>query len=105
VSCITALEIAVGPLVIRYSLFVVRHSHAPWSLVRPASLDLPQRRLDPRRVERKIADAFAGGVGEGIGNGGDRGPCEPSPEPSGRSFGRLISSISTFGASGMVRIG
>src|SRR5262249_34464143 len=33
------------------------------------------------------------------------GPCEPSPEPSGRSFGRLISSISTFGTSGMVRIG
>src|SRR5262249_634697 len=33
------------------------------------------------------------------------GPCEPSPAPSGRSFGRLISSTSTFGASGMVRIG
>src|SRR5215831_11951815 len=33
------------------------------------------------------------------------GPCEPSPAPSGRSFERLINSTSTFGASGMVRIG
>src|SRR4029079_16099465 len=62
-----------GPFVIRYPLFVVGHSYAPWSRVRPASLDLSQRRLDPRRVERKIADTFASGVGEGIGNGGDRG--------------------------------
>ena len=68
-----AARLRLEPLFIRCSLFVVRHSHAPWSLVRPASLDLSQRRLDPRRVERKVADTLAGGVGEGIGNGGDRG--------------------------------
>src|SRR5262249_4321757 len=33
------------------------------------------------------------------------GPCEDSPAPSGRSSGRLISSTSTLGTSGMVRIG
>src|SRR5262249_33555745 len=33
------------------------------------------------------------------------GPCEASPAPRGRSFGRLISSTSTVGASAMVRIG
>src|SRR5260221_721588 len=33
------------------------------------------------------------------------GPSEASPAPSERSFGRLISSTSTIGASGIVRIG
>ena len=33
------------------------------------------------------------------------GPCEASPAPSERSSGRLISSTSTLGTSGMVRIG
>src|ERR1700704_3425270 len=42
-----------------YSLFAIR-------------VPLRQRRLDPRRVERKIADALAGRIGESIGNGSDR---------------------------------
>src|SRR5258705_3822146 len=33
------------------------------------------------------------------------GPCAASPAPSARSFGRLISTVSTLGTSGMVRIG
>src|SRR5258705_11155409 len=39
-----------------YSLFAIR-------------VPLRQRRLDPRRVERKIADALAGRIAAGIGNG------------------------------------
>src|SRR5262245_54804531 len=35
---------------------------------------LGQRRLHPSRIERQVADALAGGVGEGIGDGGDRRP-------------------------------
>src|SRR5215470_14321355 len=33
------------------------------------------------------------------------GPCDASPAPSERSFGWSISTTSTFGTSGMVRIG
>src|SRR5712692_6858436 len=49
----------------RYSLFAIRF--LPSSVFR-----LTQRGLDPRWMERQIADALAGGMGEGIGDGGDR---------------------------------
>ena len=50
-------------------------------------------------------DRAAGVPQRALATAATAGPCEPSPAPAARSPGRLISSISTFGASGTVMIG
>src|SRR6266511_1420022 len=57
-------EWRMAPIVLRYSLFATRYS----------TLELTQRRFDARRIERQVADAFAGCIGEGVDDGGDRRP-------------------------------
>src|ERR1700704_92347 len=81
--------------VCRYSLFAI---HVPSSdHVSAAFTRSGWSGRSRMRLPVALANAFT--------TAATAGPCEPSPAPSGRSFGRLISSISTFGASGMVRIG
>src|SRR5262249_1830799 len=49
-------------------------NRSPFATRFPPGFDLRQRRLDPRRIERQVADTLAGRIGKGVGDGGDRGP-------------------------------
>src|SRR5262245_43926260 len=70
------------PYVLRaYFLFATRYCY-----------QLTQRRLDPRRVERQVADAFAGGVGKSIGNGGHRGALRTFARAE-RAFARTVDQL------------
>src|SRR5262249_12964463 len=53
---------------------------------------LTQRRLDPRRMKRQVANTLAGGVGKGVGNGGDPGTL-PALARAERALARTVDQL------------